>query len=94
MWEMELKHDFVLTPNGNYRNYLHYLRPKVKVTATAAAEVTAIAGNQFCQKVVASKEYNGRPRGIDLPCLALLVARTDCQRAKQLGMQQKTLANN
>lgn len=44
-----MKHDFVLTPNGNYRNNLHYLRPKVKVAATAAAaaEVTAIAGNQL-----------------------------------------------
>lgn len=47
MWEMEMKHDFVLTSNGNYRNNLHYLRPKVKVAATAAAEVTAIAGNQL-----------------------------------------------
>lgn len=94
-----MKHDFVLTPNGNYRNNLHYLRPKVEV---AAAEVTAIAGSQLqnaARKLLQVESTMG-PQGaltcLSLPCIASpwLVARTDGQRAKQLGMQQKMLANN
>lgn len=66
-----MKHDFVLTPNGNYRNNLHYLRPKVEVAATAA-EVTVIAGSQLqnaARKLLQVESTMG-PQGA-LTCLAL-----------------------